>query len=40
VSGNGRLTDDQRGSGFKPAVDVRDNASTQDKLLAYTGRQP
>jgi len=37
---DGRLTDDQRGSAFKPAVDVPDNATVQDKLLAYTGRRP
>jgi len=36
----GRLTDDQRGSAFKPAVDVADDAGVQDKLLAYTGRHP
>ena len=37
---DGRLTADQRGAGFKPAVDVPDRASAQDKLIAYTGRQP
>jgi uncharacterized protein (TIGR03086 family) len=37
---DGRLTDDQRGNGFKPAVTVPDDAPIQDKLLAYTGRQP
>ena len=38
---DGRLTDDQRkGGGFKPAVDVPANASSQDQLVAYTGRQP
>lgn len=37
---DGRLTDDQRGAGFKPAVPVPDDATAQDKLLAYTGRQP
>ena len=37
---DGRLTDDQRGSAFKAAVDVPDDASAQEKLLAYTGRQP
>ena len=36
----GRLPDDQRQGRFKPAVDVPDDASAQDKLLAYTGRQP
>jgi uncharacterized protein (TIGR03086 family) len=37
---DGRLTDDQRGAGFGPAVKVGDGASPQDRLLAYTGRQP
>ena len=38
---DGRLTDDQRkGGGFKPAVPVPENAPAQDKLVAYTGRQP
>jgi uncharacterized protein (TIGR03086 family) len=37
---DGRLTDEQRGNAFKPAVDVAAGASAQDKLLAYTGRQP
>jgi uncharacterized protein (TIGR03086 family) len=36
----GRLTDESRGSMFKPAVPVADDASTQDKLLAYCGRTP
>ena len=38
---DGRLTDEFRNQvGFKPAIDVPASASTQDKLLAYTGRQP
>jgi uncharacterized protein (TIGR03086 family) len=37
---DGRLSDDQRGVGFKPAVSVPDTASAQQKLLAYTGRTP
>ena len=37
---DGRLTDDQRRSAFKAAVEVPDDASAQDKLLAYTGRRP
>ena len=37
---DGRLTDEQRGKAFKPAVDIADDASLQDKLLAYTGRRP
>jgi uncharacterized protein (TIGR03086 family) len=36
---SGRL-DAGRGTFFKPAVDVSDGASTQDKLLAYMGRKP
>lgn len=37
---NGQLTDDRRGDSFKPAVSVPDDASMQDKLLGYMGRQP
>jgi uncharacterized protein (TIGR03086 family) len=37
---DGRLTDEQRGDSFKAAVDIPDDASVQDRLLAYTGRQP
>jgi hypothetical protein len=37
---DGRLTDDRRGEAFKPAIDVGEDASAQEKLLAYTGRQP
>ena len=37
---HGRLTDDQRKSVFKPELPVPANASAQDKLLAYTGRNP
>ena len=36
----GRFTDDQRQGVFKPEVAVAPNASAQDKLLAYTGRDP
>jgi uncharacterized protein (TIGR03086 family) len=36
----GRLTEENRGPGFKPPVAVPDDASAQDKLLAYTGRRP
>jgi hypothetical protein len=36
----GRFTDDQRRGVFKPAVAVADDASPQDKFLAYTGRDP
>jgi hypothetical protein len=37
---HGRLTDEQRKGGFKPEVAVGPDASAQDKLLAYTGRNP
>jgi uncharacterized protein (TIGR03086 family) len=37
---NGRLSDDSRGSAFKPAVAFADDAPAQDKLLAYLGRHP
>jgi uncharacterized protein (TIGR03086 family) len=37
---HGRFTDDQRKGVFKPEVKVAENASAQDKLLAYTGRDP
>jgi uncharacterized protein (TIGR03086 family) len=37
---HGRFTDDQRKGVFKPEVTVASDASAQDKLLAYTGRDP
>jgi uncharacterized protein (TIGR03086 family) len=37
---HGRFTDEQRKGVFKPEVDVGKDASAQDKLLAYTGRDP
>ena len=37
---HGRFTDDQRKGVFKPEVKVPKDASAQDKLLAYTGRDP
>jgi uncharacterized protein (TIGR03086 family) len=37
---HGRFTDDQRKGVFKPEVAVGFDASAQDKLLAYTGRDP
>ena len=37
---HGRFTDDQRKGVFKPEVKVRADASAQEKLLAYTGRDP
>lgn len=37
---HGRFTEEQREGVFKPEVTVPSNASAQDKLLAYTGRDP
>jgi uncharacterized protein (TIGR03086 family) len=37
---HGRFTEEQRKGVFKPEVAVAANASAQDKLLAYTGRDP
>ena len=37
---HGRFTDDQRQGVFKPEVAVGPEASAQDRLLAYTGRNP
>ena len=37
---HGRFSDEQRQGVFKPAVEVAPNASAQDMLLAYTGRDP
>ncbi len=37
---HGRFSDDQRKGVFKPAVATAPDASPQDKLLAYTGREP
>ena len=37
---HGRFTDDQREGVFKPEVDVGAEASAQERLLAYTGRDP
>jgi uncharacterized protein (TIGR03086 family) len=37
---HGRFTDDQRKGVFKPEVDVGADASPQERLLAYTGRDP
>jgi uncharacterized protein (TIGR03086 family) len=37
---HGRFTDEQRKGVFKPEVDVASSSSAQDKLLAYTGRDP
>jgi len=37
---HGRFTDEQRKGVFKPEIEVGADASAQDKLLAYTGRNP
>ena len=37
---HGRFTDEQRKGIFKPEVAVAADASAQERLLAYTGRQP
>ena len=37
---HGRFTDEQRKGVFKPEVPVGDDASAQERLLAFTGRDP
>ena len=37
---HGKFTDEQRVGVFKPEIPVGENVSAQDRLLAYTGRQP
>jgi uncharacterized protein (TIGR03086 family) len=37
---HGKFTDDQRQGVFKPEITVGPDASAQDRLLAYSGRQP
>ena len=37
---HGRFTDEERKGIFKPEVRIPDVASAQEKLLAYTGRNP
>jgi uncharacterized protein (TIGR03086 family) len=37
---HGRFTDDERKGIFKPEIVLAPDASAQDKLLAYTGRDP
>jgi uncharacterized protein (TIGR03086 family) len=37
---HGRFTEEQRKGVFKPEVVVSSDSSAQDKLLAYTGRDP
>jgi uncharacterized protein (TIGR03086 family) len=37
---HGRFTDEQRKGVFKPEIPVGPSASAQERLLAYTGRDP
>jgi uncharacterized protein (TIGR03086 family) len=37
---HGRFTEEQRAGVFKPEIEVPADAPPQDKLLAYTGRDP
>ena len=37
---HGRFTDEQRNGVFKPEIAVGDDATPQQRLLAYTGRAP
>src|SRR3954447_8611937 len=37
---HGRFTDEQRKGVFKPEVQIGDDATPQQRLLAYTGRNP
>lgn len=37
---DGRLTDETRRHSFKPAVEVPESASAQDRYVAYLGRNP
>jgi len=37
---HGRFTEDQRKGVFKPEIPTAGDASAEDKLLAYTGRDP
>jgi uncharacterized protein (TIGR03086 family) len=36
---HGRFTDEQRKGVFKPEIEVADDSSAQERLLAYTGRR-
>ena len=36
----GRFTDEQRNGMFKPEISVADDASPQERLLAYAGGEP
>ena len=37
---HGRFNDEQRKGTFKPEIPVGEDASPQQRLLAYTGRDP
>jgi uncharacterized protein (TIGR03086 family) len=37
---HGKFSDEQRKGMFKPEIEVGDDASAEDRLLAYTGRTP
>ena len=37
---HGKFTDEQRKGIFKPEVPIGNDVSPQDRLLAYTGRDP
>jgi uncharacterized protein (TIGR03086 family) len=37
---HGRFTEDQRKGVFKPEIEIAADASPQERLLAYTGRDP
>jgi uncharacterized protein (TIGR03086 family) len=37
---HGKFTEEQRQGVFKPEIAIEEGASAQDRLLAYTGRQP
>ena len=37
---HGRFTDEQRGNVFKPEIVIPADSSAQEKLLAFTGRDP
>jgi uncharacterized protein (TIGR03086 family) len=37
---HGRFTDEQRRGVFKPEINLRPDSSAQERLLAYTGRDP
>lgn len=37
---HGAFTEEQRNGVFKPAIEVGDDVTAQQRLLAFTGRQP